>query len=121
MFAYREFTFGPTEPALAKGAKSMTLRCAPVAGSSWMVGGDQQNVGNMMAPNKVECIVIMGQQAVGSPKSVKITQRIPSGRGKWEDGEEKDVEFFFHKDSGTLTIKKPNALVTTEWVIVIEY
>lgn len=121
MFAYREFTFGPTEAARVNGARSMTLRSAPVAGTSWMVGGDQQNVGNMMAPNKVERIVVMGQQSVGSPKSVKLTQQIPSGRGKWDDGEEKDVEYFFHKESGTLTIKKPNSLVTAEWIIVIEY
>jgi alpha 1,3-glucosidase len=119
MFAYREFTFAPTDADRSKSPGAMTLRSAPVAGSSWMAGGEEQNIGNMMAPNKVERIVLMGQKS--SPKSVTLLQQYPSGRGKWEDGEEKTVEFFFHQESGTLTIKKPNALVTAEWLLLFEY
>jgi len=121
MFAYREFSFAPTETSRAKGDGAMTLRSAPVPHSSWMAGGENQNVGNMMAPNKVERIVVLGQRAVGSPKSVTLLEQYANGRGQWEDGIEKAVEFFFHEESGTVTIKKPNVLVTSEWLLLFEY
>jgi alpha 1,3-glucosidase len=115
MFAYRHFTF------TSGGSSGTVLANNPVSGSSWMAGGEQKDSGNMVAPNKVERIILLGQQKTGSPKKVLLTNRYPSGRGVWTESDEVELEFFFNAESGTVTIKKPNVLVTAEWKIRFQY
>lgn len=113
LFAYRQFTFtsGPTS----------VLQNAPVPGSSWMTGGEERDSGNMMAPNKIERIIVLGQGKKGSPKRILLQPQYPNGRGKWREGASSEVEFFFDTETGTVTIKKPNVLVTAEWTMQFEY
>jgi alpha 1,3-glucosidase len=113
LFAYRQFTF-------TSGATSV-LQSAPVPGSSWMAGGEDRDSGNMMAPNKIERIIVLGQSKVGSPKRIILQPHYPNGRGKWRDGATSELEFFFDQETGSVTIKKPNVLVTTEWAMLFEY
>jgi alpha 1,3-glucosidase len=116
LFVYRLFSFTQNEKATGSVLTNM-----PVPGSSWMVGGIEKDSGNMVAPNKVERIIVLGQHRLGSPKKVILQNLFPNGRGKWTESADVVVEFFYDSESGTITLKKPNVLVTAEWKIMFEY
>jgi alpha 1,3-glucosidase len=66
-----------------------------------------------LSPNKVERVTIAGQ--VAAPISVSVK---PTGG---QDQPFRELDFVFKADLGTLIVKNPDVLVSSDWEIVMKY
>lgn len=114
-YAVRVFTF---ERVGAAG----TLSCT--AGQGRTTHGANESDTFFAAPNKVERVVIAGQES--APISVAVQLRpgaTGTGTGTAGSAEQQSraLEFIFQADVGTLTVKNPDVLVSSDWEIVLNF
>lgn len=125
-YAVRRFAFTSTT-----SSNTAELKCSALTESVNTVSALRPAVSpspEFVAPNSVERVQIAGQKK--EPRKVSITvaqHRPPAGlfhlphERALEEGVSQELTFSLDVASQVLTIKKPMALVTDDWVITLEY